>query len=65
MKTIATKVAKQSSVKRVINFTKKLKLKTTKTNKINAVQRPIQSRNSRKSRLYSLLMEYNIEFLIL
>ena len=56
MKTIETKHAKQSSVKRVIYLTKKLKLNMTiNSNKIN-VHMPIQQRNSKKSSLYLLFV---------
>ena len=46
---IATRDAKQSSVKRVIYFTKKLKLKTANPIRIKEVHNPIHKRNSIKS----------------
>lgn len=54
MNTTATSVAKQSSVKRVMYFTMKLRLNTTKIKSSIVTQIPIHNRNSMKSMLYLL-----------
>jgi len=51
MKINATNDAKQSSVKRVIYLTRKLKLNITNINNNINTQTPIHKRNSRKSTL--------------
>ncbi len=54
MKIKATKDAKQSSVKRVMYLTRKLKLKVTNIINNRKTQMPIHKRNSRKSMWRSL-----------
>ncbi len=48
--TIETKPAKHSSLNRVINFARKLRLNITSRKRRSAVQSPTHKRNSKKSR---------------